>query len=145
MEFPQEFEQEFITRTLSIVQQYEGPNDATLLINCLLGLLVVPRENFLNQIPVEPISKLKEWGISESSIAQLGTLTNQNQYPDTIRGVVYNLRNAVAHFNITPIPKDGKVYAFRFRDRSGFDATVTLDEIRQFVQRLAVHLQHKSG
>src|SRR4051794_33161821 len=36
------FEREFMKRTLTIVKEYQGEYDATLLLNCLLGLLIVP-------------------------------------------------------------------------------------------------------
>lgn len=38
--------------TLALVQEYKGGLDATLLINCLLGLLVVPKETVLQRYAV---------------------------------------------------------------------------------------------
>ena len=66
MQFEKKFERDFMRRTLKLVQEYTGPYDATLLLNCLLGLLIVPKETSLDKIPTDPISKLKDWGISPS-------------------------------------------------------------------------------
>jgi hypothetical protein len=54
-----DFERAFIERSLALVQQYSGPYDAALLLNCLLGLLVVPKESCLAAIPETPIADLK--------------------------------------------------------------------------------------
>ena len=35
---------DFIKRTLEIIDEYQGDNDVTLLINCCLGLLILPKE-----------------------------------------------------------------------------------------------------
>ena len=47
MEYRDEFERDFMLRTLDIIKDYQGKYDATLVINCLLGLLIVPRETSL--------------------------------------------------------------------------------------------------
>jgi hypothetical protein len=41
MENAQQFERDFMRRTLELVRSYRGPYDATDLLNCLLGLLIV--------------------------------------------------------------------------------------------------------
>ena len=57
MEYREPYAREFILRTLSIIEQYEthvpsGPEkyEQTLLLNCLLGLLVLPSETQLKTI-----------------------------------------------------------------------------------------------
>lgn len=141
MEYPAEFEQAFMKRTLSLVRTYTGPNDATLLLNCLLGLLIVPKEKSLNLIPNDPVSSLVDWGISPSCIKSFGKQNEANKEPQTLRGIVYNLRNSVAHFNITPIAENQKCVAFKFTDWSGFEAIVPIAEMRILVERLAEHLE----
>lgn len=44
MSYLSDFERSFSEHTLAVVEAYSGEYDATLLINCLLGLLVVPKE-----------------------------------------------------------------------------------------------------
>ena len=140
MEFPEEFEREFMKRTLSLVKTYTGPKDATLLLNCLVGLLIVPKETAIDRIPLEPLSSLLKWGITPSSIVAFGVSKGKRPQPDTIRGLVHSLRNSIAHFNITPQQENHQVIAFRFQDANGFDATIKVSEMREFVERLALHL-----
>lgn len=141
MEFAAEFEKDFMKRTLDLVKNYRGEFDATLLLNCLLGLLIVPRETSLQKIPADPIANLTNWGISPASIISFGRRNRSNEYPDTLRGVVYSLRNSVAHFRIVPVQENRSVKGFRFSDMSGFKAVIDVSEMRTFVGKLAEHLE----
>lgn len=135
-----EFERAFMDRSLVLVKQYEGSYDATLLLNCLLGLLVVPNERCLDSIPTDPIDDLRKWGISPDAIQDCGRSQGIDA-PTTLRGLVKHLRNAVAHSRFKPDPDRGEVEAFCFHDKSGFRARVKLSELREFVERLAEKLK----
>jgi hypothetical protein len=141
MSFNSDFERAFMERSLVLVKDYKGPYDATLLLNCLLGLLIVPKEACLHAIPRDPIDELRKWGISPSAIENFGSSSGEDDDPRTLRGFVWHLRNAVAHFRFKPRPERGEVEAFHFRDSSGFRATVSLEELRDFVERLARQLK----
>ncbi|MCJ7729874.1 MAG: HEPN family nuclease [Sedimentisphaerales bacterium] len=143
MSYLDEFEHSFMQHTQEILREYKGQYDATILINCLLGLLIVSKECFPNAIPDEPLSELKKWGIAPNSIENPGKPTKVNPRPETLRGLVHNLRNAIAHFNLTPIPKKGPVHSFQFTDESGLKADIKLDEMRLFIERLAKHLDNQ--
>ena len=54
MNYKSKFELDFMSRSREIIEQYQGPYDATLLINCMLGLLVVPKETLFSDIPLIP-------------------------------------------------------------------------------------------
>ena len=127
-------------RTLKILQNYSGEYEATLLVNCLLGLLVIPKEVFRTQLPSDSLTKLSEWGINPSSIKCVGNPTDDNSKPSTIRGLVNNLRHSVAHFDVTPKSDGENVDAFVFKNRSGFHAEITLQEMRDFVRKLTASL-----
>lgn len=143
MSYLSNFERSFSEHTLAIVKTYSGEYDATLLINCLLGLLVVPKETMLNAIPDAPLTELKKWGIDPSSIKAAGQSVGKND-PDanTLRGLVFNMRHAVAHFNIKPIPSKGDVQGFRFTNERGLNAEISTTELREFVKRLSDHLKN---
>jgi hypothetical protein len=140
MSYLDDFEHSFMRHTLKILQDYKGPYDATILINCLLGLLVVPKETSLTAIPEDPLSDLSKWGINPNSVKSTGKPTKGNPRPDTLRGLVHNLRNAVAHFRLKPMPRTKDVHSFEFTDRNGLNAVIKLDEMREFVKRLADYL-----
>jgi hypothetical protein len=137
MSFHSDFEQAFMKRSLGLVQAYEGPFDATLLLNCLLGLLIVPKERCLKAIPLDPIESLSEWGISQSAITELGEFNGEDSYPNTLRGLVWRLKNAIAHFRFRQYPERGEVKGFHFDDTSGFRAKVPIQDLRRFVEKLA--------
>lgn len=141
MSYNSDFERAFMERSLVLVKQYEGPYDATLLLNCLLGLLVVPNERCVDSIPADPIDDSRKWGISLDAIQDRGTSQGVTNDPTTLRGLVKRLRNAVAHSRFEPDPPRGEVEAFCFHDRNGFRARVELSELREFVEKLAEKLK----
>ena len=141
MTYLSDFEHSFVDHTLKVLQSYEGEYEATILVNCLLGLLVVPKESFLQAIPEDPLAHLEDWGIKPCSIKNPGRPTKSNPRPETLRGLVVNLRNAVAHFKIEPIPATSAVHSFKYTNDSGLEAIVSLEEMRKFVRTLATHLE----
>lgn len=141
MSYLSNFDRSFHEHTLAIVDEYKGEYDATLLINCLLGLLVLPKESFLYAIPETEISKLGEWGISPISIKCSGTQGPNDPDPKTLRGLVFNLRHAIAHFNIKPVPYEGEVKSFEFTNNRGLCAVISVCELREFVIRLSKHMK----
>lgn len=142
MEYDSEFAKSFMRRTLAIAQEYSGPNDATLLVNCLLGLLVVPKESLIEKIPQDPFSMLPEWGIRIGSVKSFGKCDQGHVHKPDIRQLVRRLRNAVAHFKIDPLHRDSQVVGFRFADRNGFRAELSLNEMKAFVTKLSQHLEN---
>lgn len=142
MEYEPEFAQSFMRRTLDIAESYSGAYDATLLINCLLGLLIVPKETLLDKIPSTPFESLAEWGIRPESIKSHGKCDYGQEHALNLRQLVRRLRNAVAHFHIEPFPRKGDVQGFSFSDRSGFCAQVSLEELHTFVVKLSQHMEN---
>lgn len=140
MSYLSDFERSFSEHTLKLVQGYTGPFEATLLVNCLLGLLVVPKETVLKAIPESPLSELPKWGINEASIKNPGRPTKTNPEPETLRGLVANLRHSVAHFRVKPVPATGEVHSFEYTNDIGLHAVVSLSEMRSFVEKLSEHL-----
>ena len=143
MSYLSNFERSFSEHTLNLVQGYKGPFDATLLVNCLLGLLVVPKETMLSAIPEDPLSSLSKWGIAPSCVKSPGRPTLKNPNPETLRGLVTNLRHSVAHFRIKPIPATDAVHSFEFKNEVGLYAVISITELREFVVRLSEHLSRQ--
>lgn len=94
---------EFVQRTLELISQYEiylnklpfeQQYNYTLLINCLLGLIVMPKEKTITYLPKDVIDeKLKEnMGILESVFNKDIILLND---------LIINLRHSIAHFDIS--------------------------------------------
>ncbi|WP_312508882.1 HEPN family nuclease [Chryseobacterium culicis] len=96
-------ETEFIERTLHLIAQYEGilhrygfneQYNYTLLINCLLGLIVLPKEKVMTYLPaVRFTEKLKaEMGLTDSFF--------DHEIVD-LKKLVVQLRHSIAHFDIS--------------------------------------------
>lgn len=145
---------DFVERTLALIEQYEALKDMlpfeeqynhTLLINCLLGLTVLPKEKIITYAPKEKISVIK---------VKQG-LTNSNFSPslkDTIE-LIIEMRHCAAHFNIEFFSLDEKNLIDRivFRnDETGdivadFDANELLPFIQWFAKKLmANYRQYKA-
>jgi hypothetical protein len=141
VEYEPDFARSFMRRTLDIAKTYEGPYDATLLINCMIGLLIVPKEALIAKIPTAPFESLVEWGIRPGSIRSAGKCSYGYEHVPNLRQLVQRMRNAVAHFQVEPFPAKGEVQGFTFRDRNGFDARISLPELHELVVKLAAHLE----
>lgn len=103
-----DIEYDFIDRTIKLISQYhknleqyefDEQFNFTLTINCLLGLIVMPKERVISFIPQTRLSNdfRAEIGIS-NSIFDSKILT--------LRDLVKALRNSVAHFDIKVISED---------------------------------------
>lgn len=150
------WKQKFIKRTLRLLKKYKGKNEATMLYNAMLGLLVLPKEEFLEDIPVAPEGDLPAWGIRPGSIKDFGhhrrRTTDKSkgeqgpQYTtyreNTLPGLVHSLRNAVVHFGVEPMDNGAKVTGFEFKDEAtnGFHAKLTIAELLELCTKLARHV-----
>ena len=109
------FEIEFVQRTKSLLIDYQGPWDMSNLINCTLGLIILPYETIkgkpslsfwdteLDKIPnlppfklpiFEPIKRIKRLRVT--------------YYPKTLKVLLQKIRNGLAHQRIEPVNQDGK-------------------------------------
>lgn len=95
-----DFETEFVERTLALIDQYNAmiedkpfseQYNYTLTLNCLLGLIVMPKERVLAYLPTVRLTQdLKaEMGLHRSQLP--GSEMN-------LREFINKMRNSVAHF-----------------------------------------------
>ena len=145
-----QFDYAFTRRTLELVSQSSaGPYDVTILINCLLGLLIVPKASVLAALPDVPVSDLRSWGISSKSIRRFsagptggngrGGRNGHDQGP-TLRQLMERLRRAVARGNLKPRIANNRFVGLEIRDGQGFHVVLTTLEMKRFVRKLAQYL-----
>lgn len=114
-------EHDFIDRTMQLITQYENlynqfpfeqQYNYTLLLNCLLGIIVMPKERLFSHIPNHRITKkLKtEMGLIYSEI---------NQDYNDLRELIQALRHSIAHFSFSIISADDKFLIDRIEFRTG--------------------------
>jgi len=146
-------ERDFVTRTLKIICQYEQYKknippteqfEVTLLINCLVGLLILPRELCYNNIPDTPIDQLKDWGLCANHIIKPGrNKRNPGKNEDgpelkkTLKDVVRSMRNSVAHFRLKVCGNGSEITCLEFSDKSGFKSVIPVECLKIFVTKLA--------
>lgn len=98
-----DIEIEFVERTLRLIDQYLGlvnqfdfkeQYNYTLLLNCLLGLIVMPKEKVVSYIPTDRLTSeyKRRIGLVESHISE---------EIETLRDLIKRLRHSVAHFDIS--------------------------------------------
>ena len=137
MVYARDFRHSYMGRTLELVHGYRGPHEATNLINCLIGLLVVPSDTVYGVIPDTPLSKLRDWGISRKSIKRFSKGRKSNGQPPTLRQIIRRLRRSVAQFQAKPRYANGRFTGVEFRDGRAFHVVLTTAELRRFVDKLA--------
>lgn len=97
-----DIEHDFIDRTMRLISQYESvlhrfpfeeQYNYTLLLNCLLGIIVLPKERLYTHIPNPRLtSKLK------SEMGLVNSIINPNY--SHLRNLIHGLRNSIAHFSV---------------------------------------------
>ncbi|WP_462137712.1 HEPN family nuclease [Candidatus Mycalebacterium sp.] len=137
----QNFPLDFTKRTLELVKEYEGDYEATLLINCLLGLLVAPHEfdeiMYLLRREEERtkwrklfLDRVEDWGTYKAKD------NKEKPRGQTLINFIRSIRNSLAHFHFEPMHKNKKVKGFCFRDKNGFKANLTNEEIEKLAKTL---------
>ena len=114
----------------------DGPYEVTQLINSFLGAVAHPWEslrNELNSILIEDAAN-QGWLIPQPELVS-------DQVPMYLGDLIRQLRNGIAHGNITFLPgRHGEIAALRIvnRDRSGkrtWGAILTTEHLRRILER----------
>lgn len=138
---------DFVKRTKLILEQYDSIDlsnmqeekyEITLCMNCLLGLVVLPQQEWTNRIPDMNLDK--DWFIKKSHITNIVG----DQYK--IKEIVRHVRNSISHANVTPISKDKgankKITHLRFKDYNRddeltFHAEIPVETLKKFALKFA--------
>lgn len=147
-----DFEIDFVSRTIQLIEQYnelirekpfEEQFNYTLTLNCLLGLIVMPKERVITYIPASRLTtELKiEMGLAESILPGPQT---------TLRQLINRMRHSVAHFDIEIISHDERrlVDFIAFKDTENretyaqFKSNEVFSFLRFYANALITNLQH---
>lgn len=138
---------DFVKRTKSLLEQYDKIDlsnledekyEITLCVNCLLGLVVLPQQEWTNRIP--DINLDEDWFIKKRHI----TYIVDDQYK--IKEIVRHVRNSISHANVSPISKDKganrKITHLRFKDynrddKLTFRAEIPVETLKKFALKFA--------
>lgn len=124
---------EFVERTQRIIENYKGNYDFTLLLNCTLGLIILPLEvnrkqhlKFLNE-RLENIDVIKSILKRDKEYVFNPTWFNKKagQYETgskTLLTFLIKIRNGLAHFaNSEPINENGRWTEIKLKDVNKFN------------------------
>lgn len=151
MSFYKNQDLDFVIRTKKLIKQYDSfqidKNDkfeVTLLINCCVGLLILPQQRLFNNLPEELIDK-KNWGISPQEIS---VMINRHKKTEkkNIKNIARHLRNSVAHYRFAALPKKIEdITEINFKDylndksTLSFEVTVKIDDLKIFANKISNH------
>lgn len=157
---PNEFDIEFIERTQKLIENYDGKTGFTLLINCLLGLIIIPSEYNKNL----KLSFLDELLINIPSIDNCLNRINGYIFNPTHRDrntkkfvssektlgcLLKKMRNGLAHIsNTEPINDQGEWVGIKIKDVNNsnnrnieLEITLKYDEIKTIALYISTEYQ----
>ncbi|HML72243.1 MAG TPA: HEPN family nuclease [Macellibacteroides fermentans] len=136
-------EVDFIYRTKKIIEQYDRfqiekaeKYEVTLLLNCLVGLLILPQQHWFDSLPINLISQ-KEWGINPNHIIMM-----KNGETKNVKDIARHLRNSISHYKFKAFEnKATDISSIKFEDfdkqeNKTFEAIIPILGIRQFTTKL---------
>lgn len=132
---------DFVKRTKEIIKQYHSCNvsgekyEVTLLLNCFVGLLILPEHHWYDKLLEDIVSK-EEWGISSRDISEI-----KSGEIKSVKNVARHMRNAISHYRFKALENTSKeIDKIKFEDFSNknktFEATLSTEAIKQFVTKL---------
>ena len=129
-----DFKKDFPKRTIDILNGYKCEYNVTLLLNCLLALLVLPKEKFYDNIPEEIPP---DWGLTKEHIQKVQCQVCGYK----LKNIVLNMRHAIAHLDVkTTKDYKGNIEKVRFKNRSKFIAEIPVGDLKTFVIKLTKYV-----
>ena len=142
----QEFD--FVLRTQKIIGQYNSLSiknkyEVTLLLNCFVGLLILPQQAWYESLPDELIS-LQKWGISPNQIVFI-----KDSETKSIKNITRHLRNSISHYRFEVFSNvNKKISELKFNDYDlnevkTFEATLSIKIISSFLKIFSTYILDK--
>lgn len=151
MDYHKEFIIDFARRTRTNLEFIESAQkdgnrvfEVTQLANSLLGLLVFPREQYMQSIPDTPLSELVNRGWPNIH-------TTHGRLPqETLRQLMRMLRNSIAHCNVEFLPdQDMQIVGIRVwngpRNNKTWQAELSIADLRSIAVNFIELIQEKNG
>jgi len=125
---------DFIERTLKILNDYSGDYEVTLLINCCLGLLVLPKEKHFDSLPETMLeTKTEIWGLSQNNVT-----VDCDRCGYSLKDVIRRIRNGICHFKVSTISDgSGRISKVEVKDRGRFKVELTITQLSDLTSSLA--------
>ncbi len=132
------FPTDFIKRTREIIDSYSGKRDVTNLINCCLGLIIIPTQKFHTDIPATNAKDdIEDLGIDHEKISILA----DNDY--SLSTIIRHIRNGLSHGRIEQRTENRVITGLRIHDKlndsapENFAIELTVEEFKAFAIRFS--------
>ncbi len=109
------FEIEFVKRTKELLLQYDGSRDMSILINCTLGLIILPYEATQESPPplwdteLDKITNLPSFRLETfKPIEHIKKKSGVKYHPKTLAVLLEKIRHGLAHQHIEPVNENAK-------------------------------------
>lgn len=133
MSYYKDFPIDFIKRTQSNLDSYEGDFEITNLINNCLGLIVIPRQKLGKNLPDYIFDdKNNDYGISKINIE----FEKNDDY--SLSNTLRHIRNGIAHGRIEQKTENKQIVGLKIYDKNqneddeNFIIVFTIDEFKKF-------------
>jgi len=130
---------DFVNRTRENLEKYSGTYEVTNLINCCLGLIIIPKQQLTNdELPKYVFNNEDNFfGITKSNIP-----FEENSKFD-LPNVLRHIRNGIAHGRIEQKTQNGKIVALRIHDKQNengienFVIEFSIEEFKNFAVKIS--------
>lgn len=140
-----DFNKDFVNRTIKLLKRKDDEKDleVTLLLNCMLGMVVLPIERYkndkekviINNYMIKCVKKLKQ-------LAGQTFKTDPENESET--KIFCNIRNSIAHLNVTMSSYKGQIekvtlknYKTGNKRKETLSYTLSIDNLREFAIYIA--------
>lgn len=143
----QDFQVDFVKRSIDILNKYDGEYPFSNLLNCTLGLLILPFEKGNNIVvwnqPISDVEVLKK--VTITKFEPLGKdKANKNKIitlPKTLNNYLMKMRHGLAHQNVLPINENKEFVKVqiinKFYTQLDLDVIYTRAQLREFALYIA--------
>ncbi len=141
MGYFKEQEYEFVKRTKIIIEQYDQfqiqdkeKYEVTLLLNCLVGLLILPQQHWIRKLHGQ-LDLEKDWGITSEHIQFIEGNAN------SVKDISTHIRNSISHYRFVVINNNKDIDSIEFKDQDRFGnltfmAIISIANLRIFSLKL---------
>lgn len=152
---------ELIKRTKKLLSDYRGEFEASLLVNCSIGLLFTAKEKYGDLLyKVKDPLVIRNWGIDVDKITCCKRFNHKTKVledePKTLRALCRHMRNAFAHCNFKPINNQRRIVGFKLYDyyvpkgnlqraQKTFCFDIDLDKLKLFLNHVAEYIIQKEA
>lgn len=106
------FVNDFYKRTLSILHESHKDYEVTLILNLMVGLLVVPKEKYFDNKAIPDSFVSKELLDKVQKCITKNFIDGKTNSDNSLKEIIRNLRNAVAHGGLEIFRKDSYLKSF---------------------------------